>query len=441
MYSQSNTQRDRFLLLDSRVVESTENAKLTVGTVEKHESNPLFGEDKPWEKRYDNLYGNMIYDREEELYKCWYSPFIVDLSARGMSFEERKSHYLIPKDREMGICYATSIDGITWQKPNLGLVDFEGNKDNNIIWRGPHGVGIFKDHSDPGPARRYKSIYYGLLVSVSADGIHWGEPIDCEGVNVAGDTHNNAFFAPTLGKYVGITRTWEKSIGRQVARIESEDFVHWTKEEVVMEGVNKNLQPYAMPVFFHAGVYLGLVAIHDQSADRVWTELAWSPDTKRWHRLSPGTPFIPVSEEEMDYDWGCVYAAANPVFLKDEIRLYYGGSDGLHFGWRNGFLCLASLRPDGFAGYEQEFSDRPAMITTAPIDYAGQTIQITADVEKGGAVKVIVIDAEGKHISEVEIDTTVTDSPLQLNMNIKADKIQLKFELSKAKLYAFSFGD
>ncbi len=441
MHSETHTLRDRFLLLDSGVVESTENAVLTVGSVEKHENNPLFGEDKPWEKRFDNLYGNVIYDREEGLYKCWYSPFIVDLSTRGMSGEERKSPYPIPKDREMGICYATSKDGISWQKPDLGLVDYKGSKENNIIWRGPHGVGIFKDYSDPNPGRCYKAIYSGLLVSVSADGIHWGEPTACEGVDVAGDTHNNAFFAPTLGKYVGITRTWEESVGRQVARIESEDFVHWTKEEVVLEGESKNLQPYAMPVFFHAGVYLGLVAIHDQSSDRVWTELAWSPDTKTWERLSPGKPFIPVSEKAMDYDWGCVYAAACPVFLEDEIRLYYGGSDGLHFGWRNGFLCLATLRPDGFAGYEQETNDRPALIRTVPIDYAGQSLQVTADVEKGGAIEVIVLDGEGKQISLAEVNSTVTDSPLQLNMNIKEDKIRLKFELNKAKLYSFSFGD
>ena len=436
-----NSLRNSFLLLDSRVVESTENAKLTVGTVKKNENNPLFGEDKPWEKRFDNLYSNVIYDEEENLYKCWYNPFIVDLSAKGMTLEERNSPYPIPKDREMGICYAISKDGITWQKPDLGLVDYKGNKENNILWRGPHGAGIFKDKFDPDHARRYKAIYSGLSVSVSADGILWREPIACEGVDVAGDTHNNAFFAPTLGKYVGITRTWEEKVGRQVARIESEDFVHWSKEEVVMEGISKNLQPYAMPVFFHAGVYLGLVAIHQQDSDRVWTELAWSPDTKSWQRISPGTPLIPVSEEEMDYDWGCVYAAACPVFLEDEIWLYYGGSDGLHFGWRNGFHCLATLRPDGFAGYEQQSEETPAMITTIPIDYASQSLQVTADVEKGGWVNVTFLDTEENKISGAEVETTVTDSPLQLNKNIKEDRIQLKFELSKAKLYAFSFGN
>ena len=42
----------RYLLLDNRIIEDTENTELTLGTVEKHPSNPLFGEDKPWEARF-----------------------------------------------------------------------------------------------------------------------------------------------------------------------------------------------------------------------------------------------------------------------------------------------------------------------------------------------------------------------------------------------------
>ena len=40
--------------------------------------------------------------------------------------------------------------------------------------------------------------------------------------------------------------------------------------------------------------------------------------------------------------------------------LYYGGSDGLHTSWRNGFFCLATLRPDGFAGYRATDAAGPA---------------------------------------------------------------------------------
>ena len=55
----------RYLLLDARVVDSTENAELTLGTVHKDPRNPLFGEDKPWEPRFDNVYANVVYDEED----------------------------------------------------------------------------------------------------------------------------------------------------------------------------------------------------------------------------------------------------------------------------------------------------------------------------------------------------------------------------------------
>ena len=290
--------RTRFLVLDSRIIETVENAKLTLGKASKSQHSPLFSEDKPWEKRFDNLYANVIYDQQEKLYKCWYSPFIVDNSAQGMTLEQRsKTRYLLPRGRDMAICYAVSKDGLKWEKPELGLVEFEGSKQNNIVWRGPHGAGVFKDFHDPDPARRYKAFFQGVKVAFSADGIHWGAAISCPDIKVAGDTHNNALWAPTAGKYVGITRTWGGAKkARQVARSESDDFLKWTKAEVVLEGLEHNLQIYSMPVFYHGGIYLGLAAIHDQKADRVWTELTWSPDTVQWNRVCPGTPLIANSE-------------------------------------------------------------------------------------------------------------------------------------------------
>jgi hypothetical protein len=428
-------------LLDSRIVANAINAKLTLGTVEKHKSNPLFGEDKPWEKRFDNLYGNVIYDKEENIYKCWYSPFIVDRSAKGMTLEQRQKKYRSGPGREMAICYATSKDGIIWDKPELGLVDYEGSKANNIIWRGPHGAGVFKDYADPDPTRRYKMIMQGVASSHSADGIKWSAKRKIEGIGkIAGDTHNNAFWDSRSKKYVGITRTWGK-LGREVTRIESSDFVQWKSNGVVLEGLEKSLQTYAMPVFQHGGVYLGLVAIHAQRpVDRVWTELAWSPDSKVWYRIEPGKALIPCSEKVLDYDYGCVYACAYPVFLDNEIRIYYGGSDYLHTGWRTGNLSLATLRPDGFAGYEQESKDKPAVLTTTAIPYTGQSIQITADVDDGGSIKVSVIDDKGQNLVNPElVSKTMTDGIIF--QKIRASKVRLKFEISNAKLYSFSFAE
>jgi len=449
--------RDRYLLLDSRIIASAENAELTLGKVQKHAANPLFEEDKPWEKRFDNLYANVIYDEQENIYKCWYSPFIIDISSKGMTLQQRKEIEYDPPAREMAICYATSKDGIKWVKPELGLVEYEGSKATNILWRGigdkgvlsegPHGTGIFKDVREPDPKRRYKAILKAEILSVafSADGIHWGKAITCPEADSAGDTHNNAFWAPTLGKYVGITREWGKPFGRQVARTSSEDFLNWRKCKIVLEGLDKNYQTYAMPVFYHGGVYLGLVAIHDQDADRVWTELTWSPDTITWNRVLPGTPLIPNSEKEGDYDWGCVYAAACPVFLKDEIRLYYGGSDGHHNIWRNGFFCLATLRPDGFAGYKQIEPNKPAKITTTPIVHRKGTLRLCADVGQKGYVKVRVFDERNGLLAESEpLKGNLSDKKITWRDGFSFDQLakkpaQIQFEFQDATIYSFCF--
>jgi len=450
--------RSRFLVLDSRIIDYVQNAKLALGEVKKHPANPLFGEDKPWEKRFDNLYANVIFDNKAGIYKCWYSPFIADNSALGMTLEERKQkRYRAPDNREMAICYATSKDGIVWDKPELGIVEYAGSKVNNIVWRGrnkggehwngPHGSGIFKDLRDPDPQRRYKAFLKAEILSVafSPDGIHWGPAITCPEADSAGDTHNNAFWARTLGKYVGITREWGETFGRQVARTFSKDFINWSKSEVVLEGLDKRYQTYAMPVFYHGGVYLGLVAIHDQEGDRVWTELTWSPDTVTWKRVCPGTPLIANSKEEMAYDWGCVYAGACPVFQEDEIRIYYGGSDGYHSGWRNGFFCMATLRPDGFAGYAPISEDKPAVITTKPVTCQGERLCITADIQNKGSLSVSMIDDQGHEIAVSKpFSQTVTDGKVKWTRNRKLSSgkdTRLRFLLNKAKLYSFSFTD
>ena len=454
----SALERDRYLLLDSRIIENAENAKLTIGKVQKYKGNPLFEEDKPWEKRFDNLYANVIYDEQEKIYKCWYSPFIIDDSAKGMTLAQREEiDYDPPREREMAICYATSKDGIKWVKPELGLVEYEGTKATNILWRGvgeggelwegPHGSGIFKDLRDPDPNRRYKAFLKADILSVafSADGIHWGKAVTCPEADSAGDTHNNAFWAPTLGKYVGITREWGRPFGRQVARTSSRDFINWEKCEIVLEGLDDKHQTYAMPVFYYGGVYLGLVAIFNTETDRTWTELTWSPDTVKWNRVLPGTPLIPNADgKEGEYDWGCVYAAAYPVFLEDEIRLYYGGSDGKHGSWRNGFFCMATLRPDGFAGYTQTESGESSTITTIPIVCGERMLQLSADVEPDGFVKVKVLDERNKLLAESNaLKRSVTDEKItwqnEFSLSQLEAAVRIQLEFKNATVYSFSF--
>ena len=471
---------NRYPVLDSRVIETTDNAKIAVTAAAKDKNNPLFGEDKPWEKRFDNLYPNVMFDRQEGLYKCWYSPFIVDKSANGMSLEERqKKRYRPPRNiREMGVCYATSRDGIVWDKPELGIVEFEGSKKNNIVCRRPHGAGVIKDLRDKDAAKRYKMLtsigQKGMAVSFSPDGIQWGPLSPCPNINPyrVDGTHYNALWVEELGRYVGFTRlrgkhgkygrtknaeqpeagskTLKKRHGawppRQVGRTTSKDFVSWTQATPIMQGLGGNLQIYSMPVFRYGSVYLGLPVIHNQRTDRTWTELAWSANTVEWNRVCPGSPLIPNGEPVGSYDWGCAYSSAYPIFLESEIRLYYGASNFLHFGWRDGFLCLARLRPDGFAGYEQVSGKRPAVITTAPVICTGSKLHLSADVQSIGSVNVRLLDKSNEQLfAESEpIKQTVTDAVVEWRSgfpmrSINGEEVRMQFIINGSRLYSFGF--
>ena len=452
--------REKYLVLDSRIIESTKNAKLILGQITKHESNPLFVEDQPWEPRYDNMYPNVIYDEEENLYKCWYCPFIVDQRTTETHPDRRKpslTPYMDarPAGREEALLYATSKDGINWTKPNLGMVNFNGNSNNNIVSRGLSGAGVIKDELEKLPGRRYKAFYCsnsGYKMRYSSDGLNWGDEVALPGVGES-DCHANMIWSPELKKYVGILRHYDPipvTGNRKIARTESIDSVTWTKSETIIEGTPQD-QLHDMVIFRDGGVYLGLLGCMNypsketRNGVRQHIELAWSPDSYKWHRINPGTPFISNSKSnnneygKMPYDWGCVFPSA-PVFVDDEIRIYYGASDWYFFDWRKGGLALATLDKNRWAGYEAVDDDSKAIVTTTPLK-VDNNIHITADVGKGGLIVVNVLDQKGEIlVSSQGIKNSCTEFKLNFGPeynHLKGSKCRIQFIINRAKIYSF----
>ena len=452
--------REKYLVLDSRIIESTKNAELTLGEVRKEKSNPLFVEDQPWEPRYDNMYPNVIYDEEENLYKCWYCPFIVDQRTTETHLDRRKpslTPYMDarPAGREEALLYATSKDGINWTKPNLGIVNFNGNSNNNIVSRGLSGAGVIKDELEQLPGRRYKAFYCsnsGYKMRYSSDGLNWGDEVALPGVGES-DCHANMIWSPELKRYVGILRHYDPipvTGNRKIARTESIDSVTWTKSETIIEGTPQD-QLHDMVIFRDGGVYLGLLGCMNypsketRNGVRQHIELAWSPDSYKWHRINPGTPFISNSKSnnneygKMPYDWGCVFPSA-PVFVDDEIRIYYGASDWYFFDWRKGGLALATLGKDRWAGYEAIDDDDTAIVTTTPLKLDNH-INITADVGKGGLILVNVLDQKGEILVSSEgIKKSCTEFKLNFGRqynNINGSKCRIQFIINRAKIYSF----
>lgn len=446
--------RSRYLLLDDRNVSTTSNVNLVLGKPVKHPSNPLFGQGQPWEQHFDNFYGNIIYDDEQKQFRLWYLNFI---------------------DGKNSLLYVYSDDGLNWVKPNLGKIEYDGNTNNNIIMMGRHGVGVFKDLRETGAAKRFKMFGKNedteyLEVAFSADGINWSDFTPQKQISATADTHNIAFWAPTKNKYVAMTRQWsccpyndqskapsdtsaytDSAIDnrkgyRQVARTESTDFLNWTRAEVVLEGLNTRFQTHCLLVFYYAGVYLGMPGIWDTMGEKkVHPELAWSPDTVNWHRINPGTPFIPNSDVKGSYDYGMVWRCM-PLFLdSDEVWLYYGGFDlGHGVDGRKGYLCLATMKKDRWAGYEA--GSVTGKIETTLVNCDGNTLNICADVKDVGSIRAEVVGESGLSLNDsIPVTANVTDGMMTWTSKdlsaLIGTQIKLRFEVKNATLYSFSFSE
>ncbi|MDB6139401.1 MAG: hypothetical protein JWO94_2473 [Verrucomicrobiaceae bacterium] len=436
----------KHLMLDTRVIYHAVNARLVPGAMVKEPRNPLFQADRPWENATNNLYPNVLWDEQEQMFKMWYKCVLADKQAIARMDQPSTVH-----DVGWYLLYATSKDGLVWDKPALGLHRFDGDAATNIVTRDTPNAGVFKDLHDPDAARRYKMIYdVGLgqpRVRFSADGIHWGEAVTPEGFGAQyGDTHTNAFWDERSHKYLCFTKLYMGE--RTIARLESNDFLHWQASGMVLRSTveeGKTRQTYCLPVFRYANVYLGYTMMYNSGTDRsVDCELAWSPDSLHWQRVAPGRPFIPRGPRG-GYDSECIYAMAGPAVADgNNLMIFYGGDFIPHMGWKRSCIpCLGRLPLDHFAGYEQADKTLPANLFTAQFRITGQPLRITADAA-GGALRIAAVDEVAATLDNCQdITTNVISQEVQWRHGGLKDRqgqiLHLQFELTGgAKLYAFS---
>ena len=108
----------------------------------------------------------MRFDRPWEGNSCNYISVIEDGGVYRMYYRASQVDYTQGKmtNRHAFVCYAESADGVRWERPSLGLVEFEGSKDNNIIWDGlgTTTFAVFLDENpDCDPDARFKAFVAG----------------------------------------------------------------------------------------------------------------------------------------------------------------------------------------------------------------------------------------------------------------------------------------
>jgi len=458
----------RRLFLDAMVVERQEGLTRRFHAAEKHRDNPVLRKDKPWEGGKaiagPYLYGTVMWD--EDKLRMWY-------------------HCV--RDGYVN-CYAESKDGISWTKPNVGVVEFNGSKENNLyltVTQDPmenppskrrgqcHNASVIKQSWESDPEKRYALFCYGAdygfpRVAFSPDGLHWKFPPEKKPLFSSGDVLN-FFYDPYRTRYVA---TWKcrNRRGRAVGVAWSTDGLAWTKPIDGPVFVADDLDPdasqiYGMPVFPYQGLYIGLPWIYnarwikhgDYSVPRmheaqkdsprtVDVQIAWSWDLINWTRPPDRQPFIPRGRKG-EFDSDMIYTARAPVLVGDYLYFYYGGCEGLHDDPNvKASIGLAKLRLDGFCSMGA--GDTEGWLVTRRELFRVPRITINAKTAMSGYVLAEILDKNDKVVSGFSRQDCIPFHGDSINhvLKWKTDKFserqleqdkKIRFFLKNADLYSY----
>ena len=135
---------------DDRTIPFTRNLKLEMNTPQKHPDNPLLArvESGTPDCLGVQFYGSIV--KDGDLYRMWY-----------VALDEELQNWPGPDHRVIRQAYAESDDGVNWRRPVLGLVEYKGNKENNLIKISPTAMGmlnlkVIMEPDDPDPQKRFK---------------------------------------------------------------------------------------------------------------------------------------------------------------------------------------------------------------------------------------------------------------------------------------------
>ena len=402
--------------------------------------------------------------------------------------------------------YAESVDGIRFSLPDLGLVAGEGKLPGNTVVARHRlqGCCVWID-PQAGPEERYKTQAKcgphpdkpsTLDFFASPDGLHWRPMHSIEMDDI--DTQNVVFWDDSYSRYVMYTRLWIRPedpnyAHRKVRRLESDDLLHWDTESVIWEADAEDSATYhtstSMPPVdcYGACVYkypdasdlyvlLAQAFWHwkdrpqeekwgyganPQSGNRVQrlgpsamdVRLGFSRDGKAFRRAVDRGPFLSLGPAG-GFDSKLVWAMPNPIRVGDEIWIYYVGGNTDHDGFvdpacsrRLSGIGRAVMRLDGFVSADAGY--RVGELTTKPIIFEGNHLELNVDTSAGGSMQVEVLDGEGSPIEGFARNDSQPMYGNSVAMRWIAAKglgalsgrpVRLRFILRDCKLYAFQFG-
>lgn len=304
-------------------------------------AQPLMVSDRPWEA-FTLSYVSVI--KTGGIWNLWYG-----------SYDSTYKY-----DSDAYLCYARSNDGVSWEKPALGLVPFKGNPRTNILIDGhkihANATTVFRDEN-AAPAERYKALlqsFFGFdekkhgvwrnVGAVSPDGLSWtvlSEPI----YPWNSDTQNVAFW--DKDRYRLYLRLWrgtgadgkmfvstetENVKTRTIGLSESQTFKSFPKGEEILApqgelGANVDYYTNACTKL-RDDLYVMFISTFNKTEDKLRVHTAASRDGRKFELLGK-TPLLDLGS---GFDSSGIYVApgAIPGPKPNTYWFYYLGTSAKH---------------------------------------------------------------------------------------------------------------
>ena len=460
----------------------------------------ILAADRPWESEGISLLQGVIWDEEDGLFKMWYHALappqgsVERTEDAAVETSERKER---PLDRHL--CYATSPDGEVWSKPDLGLHEFAGDKDNNIIVKGHDPWAplpcVVRDADETVPERRFKMLWFGDLpagagseeivrgvcVGFSADGVHWPEEARTLIMSTKELTDCSCLFPgrdPLTGKWVAYLRPRVRPKRRFVGYSESGDFVHWSYPRPLFVTESQDteyVEFYGLTAQYVDGMYVGsLYVFHNNPvASPAFDELVYSRDNRNWRRALPQEPLLPLGEPGSPDSRSLWVAAMIP--RGDEMLIFYRGTNTYHGSDyhrpmqhdlqpppgedEKSIIGLATLPRGHFCGLS---AARDGLVETKYLfNYGRRGPRIHAQIEPEGFIRAEILDHYGEVLPgwEAEKSRLVNgegntfgfewgENRLEGALGDESPEggvvqrvVKLRFVLHRATLYGFAVGE
>ena len=434
--------------------------------------------DAPWE---GNASGYYTVFQDDGAYRMYYRGWHFTHDSGSLEYP----HYEV-------VCLAESSDGISWSKPDLGLVEYEGSRSNNIILdaRDDSSPAInFVPFKDPNPNAgddaRYKALannrgYKGLFALGSPDGLQWDllrdEPVITKGYF---DSQNLAFWDTERGEYRDYHRDFRH--GRDIMTCVSTDFLDWTEPVFVDYRPGRIAELYTnqiIPYFRAPHIFVGFPTRY---VDRPWSA-AIEDLPERAHRrirsdaqerygaaltdglfmssrdaltfniwpeayIRPGLrPVDNWAYGDNYQNWGLVTTGSPFAGAPDELSIYV--NEGY---WRGQSASLRryTLRVDGFVSLNAPLSG--GEMVTKPLNFKGRDLELNFSASAAGSMRVEILHGqvdtaiEGFALADCveilgdDLARKVRWAPGADLSKLSGEAVRLRFVLHDADLFAYQF--